>query len=192
MTYHHGDLRAAILTAAAASIREHGIAALSLRALAKEVGVTHAAPRHHFGDKRGVITALAAAGYADLAAQLSAVTGGFLEVGVAYVAWAVDHPGSFQVMFRPDVVDETDADLQRTLDELRLALVSALVARGAAGADGDAANIEGIPPVGIAAWGIVHGLATLLLNGALDVAADDHDAVVDLARSTLVHLDVAQ
>jgi AcrR family transcriptional regulator len=65
--YHHGDLRRAILDAAVESISAHGSTALSLREVSRRAGVSHAAPIHHFGDKAGVLTALAAEGYELLA-----------------------------------------------------------------------------------------------------------------------------
>ncbi len=61
--YHHGDLRRALLAAALEAIEESGPAALSLRDLARRAGVSHAAPAHHFGDKAGLLTALAAEGF---------------------------------------------------------------------------------------------------------------------------------
>ncbi len=68
--YHHGDLRQAVLDAAVAAITEAGPAAVSLRELARRAGVSHAAPAHHFGDKAGLLTALAAEGYDLLADAL--------------------------------------------------------------------------------------------------------------------------
>ena len=66
-TYHHGDLRAAILTEAARLVAERGADGVSLRELAREAGVSHAAPAHHFTDRRGLFTALAAQGFGLLA-----------------------------------------------------------------------------------------------------------------------------
>lgn len=115
MTYHHGDLRAAVLRAAAVAVERDGPHAVNLRALARDVGVSHTAPRHHFGDKRGVLTALATQGYAELAGRLEAAgaEGGFLEVGVAFVGFALERRAHFQVMFRPDLVDVEDPELGR-------------------------------------------------------------------------------
>ena len=104
MPYHHGNLRRALLDAALDTISTDGVAALNLRDLARRCGVSHAAPTHHFGDRRGLLTAIATEGYDGLAAATAATwdeTGSFLEVGVAYVRYAVAHPGHFPVMFRP-------------------------------------------------------------------------------------------
>jgi AcrR family transcriptional regulator len=157
--YHHGDLRRVLLEEAVASLRESGPAALSLRDLARRAGVSHAAPAHHFGDKRGLLTAVAAEGFRRLSASLGATyeaTGDFAEVGVAYVRFAVEERPYFDVMFRPDLYDPDDPDL--------------VAARSASGAAlyGPAATVSDAPlEAGIAAWSLVHGLATLGLAGNL-------------------------
>jgi AcrR family transcriptional regulator len=81
---------------------------LSLRDVARRAGVSHAAPAHHFGDKAGVLTALAAQGYALLADELEAQPGDFVEAGVAYVRFAVSHRAHFEVMFRADAYHADD------------------------------------------------------------------------------------
>ena len=91
--YHHGDLPRALLAAAAEAIAEFGPAALSLRDLARRAGVSHAAPTHHFGDKAGLLTALAVEGFDLLAAAPTAAGDDLLDVGVAYVDFAVRPPG---------------------------------------------------------------------------------------------------
>jgi len=157
--YHHGDLRRVLLDEAVASLRESGPAALSLRDLARRAGVSHAAPAHHFGDKRGLLTAVAAEGFRRLSATLGATykaTGDFAEVGVAYVRFAVEQRPYFDVMFRPDLYDPDDPEL--------------VAARSASGAAlyGPAATVSDAPlEAGIAAWALVHGLATLGLAGNL-------------------------
>src|SRR5918998_1426102 len=92
--YHHGNLRRAVLDAAITAIAESGPDALSLRQLATRIGVSHGAPAHHFGDRAGLLTAVAAEGYELLAEALTAAqrqAGDFLDVGVAYVRFAVEH-----------------------------------------------------------------------------------------------------
>lgn len=166
--YHHGDLRRVLLAAAAVAIEESGPAALSLRDLARRAGVSHAAPAHHFGDKPGLLTALAVEGFDLLAAALQ--TGdSLLEMGVAYVDFAVRRRAHFEVMYRPDLyrVDapEVVAARGRSRAVLRSAVADLPPGPGAAGgAAGDA----------LAAWSIVHGFATLWNAGALpDEAGDD-------------------
>jgi AcrR family transcriptional regulator len=181
--YHHGDLRRALLAAAVAAIDEVGPTAMSLRDVARRAGVSHAAPAHHFGDKAGLLSALAAEGFRLLADELGRTareTGSFLEVGVAYVRFAVGHPAHFAVMFRPDLVHADDPEL-----------VAARAASSAA-LYGGVHQIDGGDPepergtAGIAAWAIVHGVATLWLAGALpDRLGDDPEAI---ARAVAHHL----
>src|SRR5215469_13105902 len=99
--YHHGDLRSALLEAAVATIEDVGPAAMSLREVARRAGVTHPAATYHFGDKAGLLTAVAAHGYrllGDTLSQEQQRTADFLEVGVAYVRFAVTHRAYFEVM----------------------------------------------------------------------------------------------
>jgi len=113
-TYHHGDLRRALLAAAADAITEHGVAALSMRDLARRAGVSHAAPTHHFGDKAGLLTALATEGFELLARALATsrlASNSFLEMGVSYVRFAMTRRAHFEVMFRPDLYHADDPDL---------------------------------------------------------------------------------
>ncbi len=161
--YHHGALRRALLDAALTALAEEGPAALSLRALARQVGVSHAALAHHFADKAGLLTAVAAEGFALLAADLHAAeqrTGSYREMGVAYVQFAVTHRAHFAVMFRPELYHADDP-----------AVVTARAATEAL-LYGPAGRLSADPTVnpleaGVAAWALVHGVATLYLNGAL-------------------------
>lgn len=113
-TYHHGDLRRALLAAAAEAITENGVAALSMRDLARRAGVSHAAPTHHFGDKAGLLTALATEGFDLLGRALATsrlASNSFLEMGVSYVRFAMTRRAHFEVMFRPDLYHADDPDL---------------------------------------------------------------------------------
>ena len=154
-------------------IGQHGPTALTLRDLARRAGVSHAAPAHHFGDKAGLLTAVATQGYELLGEALAAAarTGDFAEVGVSYVVFAVRHPGHFSVMFRPELQHADAPELVAAR-----ARTTALLQDGARvrfGADGR------IPA--LAAWSLVHGLATLVLDGA--VAPDPGADLEDLARA---------
>jgi AcrR family transcriptional regulator len=168
--YHHGNLRRAVLAAAVEAITEVGPAGVSLRDLARRAGVSHAAPAHHFGDKAGLLTALAAEGYGLLADALEAAqqrTQDFLEVGVAYVRFAVEHRAHFEVMFRPDLYHPDDPAVLAARERASNALSGGIgsIPTGQAGPDARIA--------GVAAWSLVHGFATLWLNGALSPGLGD-------------------
>lgn len=158
--YHHGNLRSEMLRHAEALIADQGPSALSLREVARRVGVSHAAATHHFGDKAGLLTALAVDGLEGLAAALSSARErGFLEVGVAYVRFAVERPGAFAVMFDQDLVHAEDPAL--------------VAARTAAGESLYGGAPEILSPGAdrtsgaLAAWALVHGLAGLLRGGMI-------------------------
>jgi AcrR family transcriptional regulator len=143
------------------AIAEVGPTAVSLRDLARRTGVSHAAPAHHFGDKAGLLTAVATDGFRRLAATLRQTyqnSGSFLEVGVAYVRFAVTHRAHFEVMFRPELYHGDDPELVQTREQAR-ALLYPPAAEAATSPDGDDAV-----RAGVAAWSLVHGLATLWLN----------------------------
>jgi AcrR family transcriptional regulator len=133
--------------------------------------VSHAAPAHHFRDKTGLLTAVAAEGYRRLRGQIEtayARSGSFADVGVAYVRFAVDDRPYFEVMFRPELYRRDDPELQTALlgiDEIVFGAVGSML--------GDAPE-ERVKIAGMAAWSLVHGLATLLNAGNLppDLARD--------------------
>ncbi|SRR6266446_4743658 len=172
--YHHGDLRRTLVDEALTAIGRDGPAGLSLRELARRAGVSHAAPAHHFGDKVGLLTAIAIEGFDLLADELQGAfdrTGSFLEVGVAYVNFAVRHRAHFEVMFRPELLRGSDPALAAARERSRQALYGPL---GSVSLDARTDALH----AGVAAWAIVHGLATLYLDGNLPPAlGDDPDAI---------------
>ncbi len=159
--YHHGDLRRALVEGSIALIAEEGVEALTLRSLARRLGVSHAAPHHHFASKDELLVAVADAGYAALGQALERAAARHTDpfdrlaaTGVAYVSFAADHPAQFRLMF--------GAQSRHTPppDDANRVLVSA--ARAVALALGDERLVKTII---LAAWSIVHGLATLWLDG---------------------------
>ncbi|WP_329125236.1 TetR/AcrR family transcriptional regulator [Streptomyces sp. NBC_01465] len=167
-SYHHGDLRHAVLTAALEVIATEGPGALSLRDLARRAGVSHAAPAHHFKDRTGLLTAIAAEGF-DLLADALADAPDLRERGVRYVRFGVEHPAHFQVMFLPDLLRGDDAALlaarARAGGELRAGVTGM-----PEGGRGDDARLAGI-----AAWSLAHGFATLLLSENLREPVGERD-----------------
>jgi AcrR family transcriptional regulator len=160
-SYHHGNLRAALLGAAADAAARGGASAVNLRELARQVGVSHAAASHHFGDKAGLVTALGAEGFLRLAERLQTAwdrSGVFADVGVAYVSFAVDHPGHFEVMFRTDLQRQDD----ESLHDAKAAAAGVLF--GSAESVSDAAGGD-TRRAAIAGWSLVHGLAELWRGG---------------------------
>lgn len=160
VTYHHGDLRRTLLAETASAIAEGGVAKLSMRALAKRAGVSNAAPTYHFGDKSGLLTALATEGYDRLAEAMSGVDerGGLIDRGVAYVEFALACPSHFTAMFQPRLLHDDDGELTAARQRAWAAL-SVGVATTRSGPDSD---------FGVAAWSLVHGYATLVLSGAVE------------------------
>ena len=179
--YHHGDLPRALLEAALQAIAEVGPAAVSLRDLARRTGVSHAAPAHHFGDKAGLLTAVATDGFRRLAATLRETyeaSGSFLEVGVAYVGFAVTHRAHFEVMFRPELYRTDDPELVRARDAARALLYPPAAEANNSPDGGDDMR------AGVAAWSLVHGLATLWLNQNLppELGDDPEQITREVAR----------
>ena len=130
MTYHHGDLRRALLKAADEAITETGVATLSMRDLARRAGVSHAAPPHHFGDKAGLLTAFATEGFEQLAKALATsrlASNSFVELGVTYIRFAVTKRALFEVMFRPDLYHPNDPDLLAARAKAADALYAAVI-----------------------------------------------------------------
>jgi AcrR family transcriptional regulator len=166
--YHHGNLRAALLDAAAGLLASHGLENLSLREVARRAGVSHAAPKHHFGDKAGLVASLVAASFSDLATALrrSARAGTGAErlrrLGYGYVRWAIRNPERFRLLFRPElrggtrteeVAAAADAAYELLLDAVEAGQADGSVAPGSAA------------EVALAAWSAAHGVATLILDG---------------------------
>ncbi|MEU8801565.1 TetR/AcrR family transcriptional regulator [Spirillospora sp. NPDC048819] len=178
-TYHHGNLRRAIIEAAVGAIAESGPAAWSLRELARRAGVSHAAPAHHFGDRAGVLTAVAAEGYTLFANALEAAGDDLHEVGLAYIRFAVDHRPYFEVIFRPELYRPDDPEVAAAR-----ARADRVLTEGVRGAAPDRPNDDRTAP--IAAWSIVHGFAHLWLSGALPARLGDDP--VAAARPVIRHL----
>ena len=176
-SYHHGNLHAALLEAALDSVRELGVGAISLREVARRAGDSHAAPAHHFGDKAGLLTSLAAQGFERFGASLNegAARGGsdakqrLAWVGWAYVMFAAEHRAYFEIMFRPELLHYSDPTLAQAASSAYQILLDAVRALR------PDANEEEIDLLATRSWAEVHGLATLWLHGNLKQHASRAD-----------------
>ncbi|MGW5655969.1 TetR/AcrR family transcriptional regulator [Streptomyces humi] len=168
--YHHGDLRAALLTSAERTLREKGTSALSLRELARDIGVSHAAPGRHFKDKQALLDALALAGYDRLNDALAAadlpeapLEPRLASLARAYLTFAIENPELLALMFARKHDPDIDAQLADAVDMSMGSFV-----RLTAEAQRRGEIIEGDPEqLTLAAAAGVHGLASLIAAGAL-------------------------
>jgi AcrR family transcriptional regulator len=174
-TYHHGNLRSALLESAERTLARRGVAELSLRELAREVGVSHAAPRRHFADKQALLDALAEDGFERLGRELEAAMGGagaslreqLGAFALAYVRFATEHAELLELMFAGKHRSDSLREAANRAFAGPLALFVTAQASGQV--------VAGDPErVGIVALATLHGLAALANNGMLgDAALDD-------------------
>lgn len=165
--YHHGDLAQTLISAAIDLIALKGVSALSLREVARAADVSHAAPAHHFGDKSGLLTAIAIKGLRELTEALEASgaakpatdSGRLIGSGEAYIRFLLDHPAYFAVMFRPDLVIEDDPDYQ-TASQQPGAVLTQFIEESLE-ASGKTLHPDIVSATAIALWSQVHGFASL-------------------------------
>lgn len=192
-TYHHGDLRAALVAEARRMVERGGPDSVSLRAVAKAAGVSAAAPYHHFKDKHALLEAVAADGFKafrERMIEFGRDAGDDLErldsFGAGYVTFAVEHPHLFRLIHGPTF---RAGAISQDLQDARTR--SATVLTGAVSAYLPDASEQEILTASAAAWSIVHGAATLMIDGRLSTLID-HDDAASAAR-TIVHLlDIAR
>jgi AcrR family transcriptional regulator len=161
------DLKHRILEAAAELLRTEGVGALSMREVARRAGVTHQAPYHHFEDRESILAELVTGGFTMLADRLAHANDGvarngirrmLLDSGHAYVGFAMEQPGRFRIMFRPELCDPARFPAaaqagERAYIELMRMVVTAY----------------GVPDEALATlhWSMVHGLASLMVDGGM-------------------------
>ncbi|HEY6761998.1 MAG TPA: TetR/AcrR family transcriptional regulator [Baekduia sp.] len=175
--YHHGNLREALLLAGERALETGGAQSLSLRELAREVGVSHAAPRRHFADKQALLDALALAGFERLGTVLATAIDDagpdfqarLRAIAHAYVGFATEHAALVELMFASKHQAGAPPELN-VAGELAFAPALAAVADGQASGD----VVPGDPKrVAIAAFAVIHGLVALGNNLMLDEPLDD-------------------
>jgi AcrR family transcriptional regulator len=170
-TYHHGDLRRTLISTALALVEEQDVGVLTLREVARRAGVTHSAPYHHFPTKAALLAALAEEGFRALyTEQLQAVAKAgpdpvhrMKALGIAYVKFAKTHPGHFRVMYRSNLGGWVDYPEVLEAAQLSFVLLTSTADETIRKGKLDANLID----LTLAAWSVVHGLATLWLDGPL-------------------------
>ncbi|MCW5702748.1 MAG: TetR/AcrR family transcriptional regulator [Bradyrhizobium sp.] len=170
--YHHGALRDALLQAAEKLLERDGLPGLTLRAVAREAGVSHAAPTHHFGDLTGLLSELAAIGYRQFnAAMMAANASGTLqEKGMAsakaYISYAQAHPGMYGLMFRTERLDMERPSLREAANAAFAGLARGVGASRQEHIATEALSLEQAGALA-RAWSLVHGFTMLLLDGRM-------------------------
>ena len=180
--YHHGALRQALLAAAETRLAQGGPDGLTLRAIARDVGASHTAPRNHSDDLTGLLSELAAVGFERFTNHMLAAAGGqptpmarLNAIGRAYVEFAIANPGLFQLMFRSERLDVTRPALRDAMARA-LGLLQETVAGAHPSGDADMAVRV------IRAWSMTHGFAMLLLDGRLDPVLGDQSGAPEAIR----------
>lgn len=169
--YHHGDLRRALLDAALAQVQQEGTGSLSLREVARRAGVTHAAPYRHFPNKEALVAAVAEEGFRTLREEMLAAVDPdappltrLQQSGVGYVLFAVKHPSHFRVMYGVKIEGGEEHPELMEAGNAAFAVLYELIEEGLR-----AGELREDPAMSLAlsAWSVVHGLASLLVEGML-------------------------
>lgn len=164
-SYHHGDLRAALVSVAGDILDQSGPATLTLREAARRAGVSHSAPYRHFADREALLAEVVARSFAQLGAALhEAASAGGAEVARAYLRFALGHPSRYRLMYAGEFSPARRADLAQDSAPVLRVLADSIPGLG---------DAEHARRAGMASWALLHGLAGLLLGGYLGQPAFD-------------------
>ena len=184
------DLREQVLAASLELIEEQGVAALSLREVARRAGVSHQAPYHHFGSKDALVAELVARGFTGLSEMLEAAenargtpTRRLRLAGRAYVDFALRNRAAFRIMFRPELADLSACPSADTESTRAYSVLVRLVEETFGGPRVPRRRLEAIVTMH---WSLVHGLATLLVDGSLGERSDEAGSTPDKSTEALV------
>ena len=188
-SYHHGDLRTALVQEALSILREEGLEALTLRGVARRAGVSQAAPYRHFADRRALVAAVAEDGFRRLQESMlqrmkdAQGRGGLRLVAQAYVEFGLANPAEYRVMFGPEVAVTDDLPALRETGRG----VLGFVAEGIRQAQLAKAVGPGDPwLMAVATWATLHGLVMLTLDGQTTSVSPSVDAVVEEATRIMM------
>jgi AcrR family transcriptional regulator len=189
-TYHHGDLRTTLLDEAARMIAEGGVECVTMRAIGQRVGVSRAAPYRHFRDKDALLVAVAAQGFRRLRSRVMSVLSPksrpslerFRRMGEEYIGFALDNPAHYRLMYGKEALTRADHPELREAGE---ALFDLLVRAVRMYQDAGIIRREHPDYLAYVAWSAVHGLASLVIEGQIQPAADI-TALTKLATRTVL------
>lgn len=192
-SYHHGDLKNALIKAGIEILAQEGVGELSLRKVAQKAGVSHTAPYAHFTDKQALIAAISTEGFRLLHGQVAAATHMYaddparqlMETAWTYVQFALHDPDQFKIMFSsvlekekeyPDFVAMSQSNFQQVVVVILACQQAGILRAG--------------PPelMTVTVWGAVHGLIALLLEGQIPHAVLDQFSVREILLFTLNQL----
>jgi AcrR family transcriptional regulator len=179
--YRHGNLPAALLAAARQILDENGLQAVGLRETARRVGVSATAAYRHFTSKEDLLASVAAEGFRDLAAAMESAARGanpLIRGGLAYIEFAHQNRGLFRLMFGPVLAERAKYPALQGAT----ASVEAVLLRGVADLDQRPLDDN---LAAMAAWGLVHGLAHLVVDGFFPAARAKLQAEEILAKIRL-------
>ncbi len=184
-SYHHGDLKNALIKAGVEILAREGVGGLSLRKVAKQAGVSHAAPYAHFADKQALIAAISTEGFKQLHVQIEAARAAYtgdprsllVETAWTYLQFALHEPDRFKLMFSsvlekekdyPDFVEISQRNFRQLVEVVETCQQGGVLKAG--------------PPdlAAISVWSTVHGFSSLLLEGQIPHTALEKGNIKDL------------
>jgi AcrR family transcriptional regulator len=197
-SYHHGDLKNALIKAGVKILAKEGVSGLSLRKVAKQAGVSHAAPYSHFADKQALIAAISTEGFKQLYIQIEEIRAAYknkpktllVETAWAYMQFAFNEPDRFKLMFSsvlekekeyPDYVESSRKNFEQIVDVVK-------VCQSAGVLHDDSPDL-----ITVSVWSVVHGLVMLVLEGQIShTVLEQHDLksmlIFTLGQMALVEL----
>jgi AcrR family transcriptional regulator len=189
-SYHHGDLRAALLDETARMIAENGTESVTMRAIGLRLGVSRAAPYRHFADKNALLVAVAAAGFDRLKKILQVIDSGaprstieqFRNMGDAYVRFALENPAHYRLMYGKEALTRSE---EPELQDAAMGLFDQLVLVIQANQRSGGIKKQNPRNQAYVAWSAVHGLASLIIEGQIQ-AADDVDLLIKQTTTTVL------